>query len=195
MKILVACEFSGVVRDAFIRAGHDATSVDLLPSESEFGPHIMGDILPILGRGWDLMVAFPPCTYLSYVGNRHWNAPGRAERRRDAIAFFMRLASAPIERIALENPVGCIPKHWRAYDQIVHPYFFGDNYKKRTCLWLQNLPLLKATNMLPKPEPLYYLKTNGKPINRVEGGSKKWKDRSRFHPGMALAMATQRGNV
>lgn len=194
-KILIACEQSGIVRDAFIRQGLDAVSVDILSTDSSFGPHITGDVLDVLDMGWDLMVAFPPCTYLSFVANRVWNVPGRAELREQAVEFFMKLVNAPIDRIAIENPVGHMQNVYRKYDQIVHPWYFGDNYKKRTCLWLKNLPKLVYTNVFPKPEPLYRLSTTGAPVNYIDGmtGPDRQKRRSIFHPGMAAAMAEQWG--
>jgi hypothetical protein len=198
MRVLIACEFSGIVRDAFIAKGHDAVSCDLLPSERP-GPHIQDDVLKHLDGGWDLMVAFPPCTYLSYVGVRHWNNPGRKEKRDDAMRFFMCLVNAPIEKIVIENPLGLPTKEYRKYDQIIHPYYFGEPFQKRTCLWLKNLPVLSSTNILPKPEPMYICKgpkSKGKKIHWVEGirGVKeRSKERSKTFQGIADAMAEQWG--
>lgn len=197
MKVLVACEFSGIVRDAFIKRGHDAWSCDLLPTEKP-GPHIKGDVIKILDEGWDLMIAHPPCTYLSVVGNR-WNSPEREKKRDDAFGFFMALMNAPIHMICIENPVGYINTHYKKPDQIIHPYYFGDPVQKRTCLWLKNLPLLKYNKSLNKPEPLYICqgeKCKGKKINWVEGikGVKdRSKERSRTFTGIAQAMAEQWG--
>src|SRR5438132_942736 len=134
MKVLIACEFSGVVRDAFAAKGHIAWSCDLLPSERP-GNHIQGDVLDILGDGWDLLIGCPPCTYLSYVGKRHWNKPGRAELREDAMRFFLALANSSIDKIAIENPLGYPSKVFRKPDQTIHPYYFGEPVQKRTCLW------------------------------------------------------------
>jgi len=199
MRVLVACEYSGIVRDAFIARGHEAMSCDLLPSESDKGPHYQGNVEDVLGQGWDLMVAFPPCTYLSYVGNRHWNKPGREKLRREGLAFFMKMANADIPRIAIENPLGYAGKAWRKPDQIIHPYFFGEPFKKRTCLWLKNLPkliwnkedsLFWKQTAVEEPKPVYFLKTTGKGIHHTEaihGG----KARSKFWPGIADAMADQ----
>jgi hypothetical protein len=198
MRVLVACEFSGIVRDAFAAKGHDAWSCDLLPTERP-GNHIQGDVLEILNDDWDLMIACPPCTYLSYVGTRHWNKPGRAALREDAMQFFLVLANAAIEKIAVENPLGYASKVFRKPDQTIHPYYFGDPVQKRTCLWLKNLPPLIFTQMLSKPEPLYYCqgeKSKGKAIHWVEGirGVKnRSHERSRFFPSIANAMADQWG--
>ena len=197
-RVLVACEFSGIVRDAFSRLGAFAMSCDLLPTESE-GRHYQGDVRDILSDGWDIMIAHPPCTYLSYVGTRHWNKPGRAEKREEALEFFKLLYNAPIDKICVENPLGYASKAFKRYDQIVQPYYFGDAAQKRTCLWLKNLPPLKHTKMdtlfekqsaIKKPEAIYTLKTNGKKIHWTEamhGG----KTRSKFWIGIANAMAEQ----
>lgn len=195
MNVLVACEYSGIVRDAFLQLGHNAYSCDLLPTEKP-GPHMQCNVLEVLNYGWDMMIAHPPCTYLSYVGMRHWNKPGRAEKREDALRFFVSLYNAPIRRIAIENPLGHASKAFRRYDQIVHPYYFGDNAQKRTCLWLRGLPLLQHPDpkTLKKPEAIYTLKTNGKKIHWTEanhGGHV----RSKFWPGIARAMAEQWGNL
>jgi hypothetical protein len=199
MKVLVACEFSGRVRDAFLAKGHEAVSCDILPSEAP-GPHIQGDVLPLLARGWDLLVAHPPCTYLSFAAMRVWNKPGRAEKRDEAARFFMALMNAPIPRICVENPLGEMGRRYRKPDQIVHPYYFGDPFQKRTCFWLKNLPLLVPTHMLPKPEPLYICqgaKSKGKAIGWCEGmrgQGNRAHARSRTFPGIATAMADQWGN-
>jgi hypothetical protein len=202
MKVLVACEYSGVVRDAFIAKGHDAMSCDLLPTDRE-GPHYQGDVFDIINDGWDLMIAHPPCTYLTYAATRHWNKPGREELRNEALKFFLDLYVADIPKVAVENPVGYVNTVWRKPDQIIHPYYFGDPVQKRTCLWLKNLPLLDySKTKLPKPEPIYICKgekRKGKAINWVEGlgGSSKenprWKIRSTTFQGIANAMAEQWG--
>lgn len=186
----MACEYSGRVRDAFIARGHDAMSCDLLDTEAP-GPHYKGDAREILNDGWDLMIAHPPCTYLSYVGNRYWNNPGRVELRAEGMQLFMDFVNAPILRIAIENPYGEPCKAYRKPDQIIHPYYFGDNYMKRTCLWLKGLPPLAFLES-SKPKPIYYLKTNGKAIHWTEanhGGH----IRSKFSSYVANAMAEQWG--
>ena len=194
MKVLIACEFSGVVREAFAQRGHDALSCDLLPTEIP-GQHIQGDVLDLLDEGWDLMIAHPPCTYLSYAGNHVWNKPGRAEKREEAMQFFLSLYNAPIEQICVENPVGYPNTVFRKPDQIIHPFHFGEPYKKRTCLWLKNLPILEHGNEV-EATPLYYRKTGkatGKKIHYTEGihGNKC---RSRTFTGIANAMVEQWGN-
>lgn len=140
MRVLVACEFSGIVRDAFIAAGHDAVSCDLLPTERP-GPHHQGDVLPLLSQGWDMMIAHPPCTYLCSSG-LHWNTrrPERAILTEEALLFVRTLLDAPIPRIALENPVGCISTRIRKPEQIIQPWMFGEDASKGTCLWLKGLP-------------------------------------------------------
>ena len=208
MKVLIACEFSGIVRDAFKAKGHDAWSCDLLPSERP-GNHIQGDVLSILNGVWDLMIAHPPCTYLSYVGMRHWNKPGRNEKRQDAMKFFMAFVNSNIPKVCIENPLGYPSQVYRAPDQVIHPYYFGEPYQKRTCLWLKGLPPLVyyLTNELfgnqtatEKPEPLYLCqgeKCKGKKIHWVEGikggGKNRSRERSRTFQGIADAMAEQWG--
>lgn len=151
MRVLVACEFSGVVRDAFASIGHDAMSCDLLPSETS-GKHYQGDVLDVLHDGWDIMVAHPPCTYLCSSG-LHWNTrrPGRKELTEQALDFVRLLLKSPIARIALENPVGCISSQIRKPDQTIQPWMFGHDASKATCLWLKGLPLLEATNNVVRP--------------------------------------------
>jgi hypothetical protein len=193
MRVLIACEYSGIVRDAFIRLGHDAMSCDLLPTESR-GPHYQGSVFDIIGDGWDMMIAHPPCTYLSYVATRHWNDPGRDILRNEAAEFFMRLYNAPISKVCIENPVGWMNTIWQKPSQIIHPYYFGEDVQKRTCLWLRGLPLLThpAPKTLTKPKPIFYLKTTGKPIHWTEanhGGHK----RSKTFRAVAEAMANQWG--
>lgn len=195
MRVLIACEFSGIVRDAFIRKGHDAVSCDLLATESK-GPHIQGNVLDHLNDGWDLMIAHPPCTYLSSVAAPHLFPKGelnmaRFEEGLKAREFFMALYDSDIERVCVENPVPFKIFNLPDYSQIVHPYYFGEPHMKRTCLWLKNLPLLTYTKG-EKPEPYYRLKTNGERIYHTvaTSGSKK---RSVFWTGIANAMAEQWG--
>lgn len=147
MRVLVACEFSGVVRDAFIRAGHDAWSCDLLPSEAP-GPHLESDVTKHIGDGWDLMIAHPPCTYLSNMSNCRAKEAGRMEGRKRAMQFFMAMVDAPIAHIAVENPRGFPERDYRRADQIIQPYHFGHPESKATCLWLKNLPRLTPTKIV-----------------------------------------------
>ncbi len=182
MRVLVACEFSGRVRDAFLAARHDAVSCDLLPSQSP-GPHYVGDVFEIINNGWDMMIAFPPCTYLCVSGARWW-----AQRRKEqshAIEFFMMLASAPIARIAIENPIGLMSTVWRKPDQIVHPWMFGHGETKATCLWLQGLPNLKPTAVVAGRENR---------IHKMPPTKDRGMMRSLTYQGVANAMATQWGN-
>lgn len=199
-RLLVACEKSGRIREAFRRIGFDAYSCDLLPSE-DGGQHIEGDVRNVLNDNWDLLIAHPPCTYLSYVGNRFWNEPGRAEKRKEAMQFFLDLYNAPIEKVCVENPVGYPNSVFRKPDQIIHPMYFGEPYLKRTCLWLRGLKPLehraeddlfgKRTHT-EKPRPIYFLKTTRKAIHWTEAnhGSEM---RSRTFTSIAEAMAEQWG--
>ena len=183
MKILVACEYSGRVRDAFIAAGHEAVSCDLLPTEID-GPHYLGQVEDIIGDGWDLMVAHPPCTYLAASGARWWS--GRRAEQADALAFVRLLLDAPIDRIALENPIGCISTRIRKPEQIIHPWQFGHGEVKATCLWLKGLPPLAPTNVVDGREPR---------VHRMAPGPDRWKERSRTYTGIAAAMAAQWGEA
>lgn len=198
MRVLVACEYSGKVRDAFIKAGHDAMSCDLLPTDA-LGPHYQGDVVDVLNDGWDLMVAHPPCTYLS-VSGMHWTTRGLRDPQltEDALAFVRLLLDAPIKRIALENPISVISSRIRKPDQIITPYMFGHDASKKTCLWLKNLPALTPTAMV---EPRI---VNGKKRwgNQTDSGQNKlppsenrWKIRSETYQGIANAMADQWGRV
>lgn len=184
MKVLVACEYSGTVRDAFIRAGHDAMSCDLLPTDVP-GPHHQGDVTEILGDGWDLMVAHPPCTYLS-VSGMHWTTRGLRDKRLtdEAAEFFMMLSRAPIPRIAIENPVCVMSSLWREPDQVIQPWQFGHGETKATCLWLKGLPLLMPTNVVSGREAR---------IHKMPPGPDRWKERSKTFTGIAQAMADQWG--
>lgn len=194
----MACEFSGVVRDAFIAAGHDATSCDLLPSE-RLGPHIQGDVLEHLGDGWDLMVAHPPCTYLSRAGARWRKVPGRRELALKAAAFVRGLWDAPIPRVAIENPIGMLNQLWRYPDQTIEPFMFGEPYRKRTCLWLRGLPPLLSTLIVA--EPAYFIdsypgrRTPGFDYRSTRGHARSAADRSRTFEGIAAAMAEQWGKA
>ena len=150
MKIPVACEYSGRVRDAFRQLGHDAISCDILPTESP-GPHIKGDVLPYLSSGWDMMLAFPPCTHLASSGARYFKEKRADGRQQAGIDFFMALAKAPIPKVCIENPVGIMSTVWRKPDQIIQPWQFGHPESKATCLWLKGLPHLTATGIMDCP--------------------------------------------
>lgn len=177
----MACEFSGIVRDAFRDHGHDAVSCDLLPSERP-GPHIEGDVLDVIGDGWDLMIAHPPCTHLAVSGAR-WFA-GKEVEQAWALSFVRSLLQAPIPRIALENPVSVISTRIRKPDQIIHPWQFGHGEVKATCLWLKGLPLLTSTDVVEGRKPR---------VHHEPPGPDRWRNRSRTFSGIAAAMAEQWG--
>ena len=181
MKILVACEFSGIVREAFRAKGHDAWSCDLLPSEIP-GQHIQGDVTEVLANGWDLLIAHPPCTHLSVSGARWFK--DKVNEQAAALEFVRLLLAAPVPRIALENPISIISSRIRKPDQIVQPWMFGHGEVKATCLWLKNLPKLEAENIVSGREPR---------VHREPPSAERWKNRSRTFPGIALAMANQWG--
>jgi hypothetical protein len=181
MRVLVACEFSGLVREAFTALGHDAMSCDFLPTEIP-GAHYQGDVRDILSQGWEIMIAHPPCTYLAVSGAR-WFAKRKTEQEA-ALAFVRLLLNAPIERIALENPISIISSHIRKPDQIIQPWMFGHGEVKATCLWLKHLPPLKPTHIV---EGRYAR------VHRESPGPDRWKNRSRILPGIAEAMAIQWG--
>jgi hypothetical protein len=198
MKVLIACEFSGVVREAFKAKGHDAWSCDLLPSDIE-GQHLQQDVLEVLDKGWDLMIAFPPCTYLCGSG-LHWNTrrPERAKLTEEALDFVSRLLNANIPRIALENPVGAISTRIRRPDQIIQPYQFGHDASKKTCLWLKGLPPLQQTNVMLPSRVVGGRKLWGNQTptgqNKLGPSPDRWKLRSITYDGIAKAMADQWGN-
>ena len=250
MRVLVACEYSGRVRDAFAALGHQAMSCDLLPTESP-GLHWQGDIVAVLdgwmpveytadcdpdgdgwcvttdsdpsdcqcigptqdgieymerrgilfGRpiarpNWDLMIAHPPCTYLA-VSGLHWNGrvPGRAEKTEEALDFVRLLMNAPIDRICVENPVSCISSRIRKPDQIIQPWWFGDDASKKTCLWLKNLPPLVPTDKLPGDDKTRRANQTPSGQNKLGPSPDRWKERSRTYPGIAAAMAQQWGSL
>ncbi len=190
---MVACEFSGVVRDAFARRGHDAWSCDLLPSDHP-GNHIVGDVLEILNQGWDMMIAHPPCTYLCSSG-LHWNkrVPGRDEMTKESVEFSMKLMDeGSISKICMENPIGCLSTKYRKPDQIIQPWQFGHPESKATCLWIKGLPLLKPTNVLTK-DGKYWSNQTPTGQNKLGPSADRWKLRSVTYKGIADAMADQWG--
>ena len=183
MKILIACEFSGTVREAFSKLGHDAWSCDILETEIP-GNHLQCDVREILGDGWDMMIAHPPCTHLAVSGAR-WFKDKKVEQA-EALEFVRLLLNAPIERIALENPISIISSHIRKPDQIIQPWQFGHGETKATCLWLKNLPKLQPTNIVEGREQRIW---------KMPPGENRWKERSKTFEGIAQAMANQWGNV
>ena len=210
MKILVACEESQAVTVELRKLGHEAYSCDIEP-ESGGHPewHLQTDVTQLLKIKWDMIIAFPPCTYLTSAGTRHYSlrmnpvekVEARIKEREQAVEFFMLFANADCPKIAIENPVGYMNTHYRKPNQIVHPYYFGDSAEKRTCFWLKGLPELTPTKMLPKPEPMYICqgeKCKGKSIGWCEGmrgikGGQKARAaaRSKTFPGIAKAIAEQ----
>lgn len=183
MRVLIACEYSGAVRDAFTKGGHDAMSCDLLPSETA-GQHYQGDVRDVLDYPWDLMIAHPPCTHLSVSGARHFEAKRMDGRQQEAVSFFMALARAPIARIAIENPVCIMSSLWRKPDQTIQPWQFGHGETKATCLWLKGLPRLRPTDIVEGREAR---------VHRMPPSAERWKERSRTFAGIADAMAEQWG--
>ncbi len=184
MKVLVACEFSGTVRDAFSKGGAEAMSCDLLPSETP-GNHYQGDVRDLLDYPWDLMIAHPPCTHLSVSGAKHFKEKKQDGRQQLAVSFFITLAKANIPMIAIENPVSIISSLWRKPDQIIQPWQFGHGETKATCLWLKNLPLLQPTNIV---------EGRADRIHKMPPSEDRWKERSKTYQGIADAMANQWGN-
>jgi site-specific DNA-cytosine methylase len=190
MRILVACEYSGTVRDAFIKRGHDAISCDLLPTDIE-GPHYQGNIFDIINDGFDLMIAFPPCTHLAVSGAKHFAKKREDGRQQEGIDFFIKIADINIFKIAIENPVGIMSNIYRKPNQIIQPWQFGDKAQKTTCLWLKNLPLLTPTNIVDKGE--FYISPSGKKLPKWYSDNKSAKVRSKTFQGIADAMAEQWG--
>jgi site-specific DNA-cytosine methylase len=180
MKVLVACEFSGTVAEAFYRKGHAAMSCDLLPTESKIAPHYRGDVRDVLHQKWDLMIAHPPCTHLAVSGAR-WFKDKQADQEQ-ALEFVRLLLDSPIPRIALENPISIISSRIRKPDQIIQPWQFGHGETKATCLWLKNLPPLTPSNIVQGREGRVW---------KMPPGPDRWKHRSRTLPGIAAAMADQ----
>lgn len=185
MRVLVACEYSATVRDAFRRLGHDAWSCDILPTEGDPRWHLEKDAIELVyGDQWDLLIAHPPCTDLSVSGARHFAAKIADGRQQRALDFVQRLMDAPIERIAIENPISVISSKIRKPDQIIQPWQFGHGETKATCLWLKNLPQLVPTNVVEGREQRIF---------KMPPGPNRWKERSRTFQGIADAMASQWG--
>lgn len=194
MKVLVACEYSGAVRDAFIAAGHTALSCDILNTDVP-GPHYQGDVRDVLDGGWDLMIAHPPCTYLS-VSGMHWTTRGLRDPKltEDALDFVRLLMGADIPRIAIENPVSVISSRIRKPDQIINPWQYGHDASKKTCLWLKGLPTLVPTDVV-EPRVIDGKRRWGNQCdsgqNKLAPSPDRWKERSKTYSGIASAMATQ----
>jgi hypothetical protein len=180
-KVLIACEYSGTVRDAFIALGHEAMSCDLLPTDVE-GPHYQGDVFDIINNGWDLMIAHPPCTHLAVSGARHFAAKKASGVQDEALAFVQALMDAPINCIAIENPISIISSKIRKPDQIIQPWQFGHGETKSTCLWLKNLPKLIPTEIVSGRETR---------VHKMPPSPLRWKLRSTTYKGIAKAMANQ----
>lgn len=185
MNVLIACEYSGRVRDAFSKMGHFAMSCDLLPTEAP-GLHYQGDVFDIIDQGWDLMICHPPCTHLAVSGARHFAAKRESGVQQEALEFVRRLLDAPIKRIALENPISIVSSVIRKPDQIIQPWQYGHGETKATCLWLKNLPLLRPTNIVDGREAR---------VHRMAPSPDRWKERSRTYQGIADAMAAQWGTL
>ncbi len=183
MKILIACEYSGRVRDAFIRKGHNAVSCDLLDTES-FGHHYQGNVFDIINDDWDLMIAHPPCTHLAVSGARHFKEKIADGRQQQALDFVKNLMLADIPKICIENPISIISSKIRKPDQIIQPWQYGHGETKSTCLWLKGLPLLKPTDIVEGREAR---------VHKMPPSPDRWKDRSRTYLGIADAMAQQWG--
>jgi len=205
MRVLIACEYSGIVRDAFKAKGHDAWSCDLLPTESP-GNHIQGDVLKILNDGWDMMIGHPPCDKISYAATRFWNNPGRVFDRLKSLNFFAQLWEAPIGKICLENPKSCASPVIAKYSQEIQPYYWGDPFMKTTWLWLKDLPLLtwsESANLFEQktatnPPKAEYFPGGGKKYSidilaEGVGNKDRAKARAKFWPGISNAMAEQWG--
>jgi hypothetical protein len=196
VKVLIACEFSGTVREAFAKLGHDAWSCDLEPTEMP-GNHYQGDVIDILADGWDLMIAHPPCTHLAVSGARHFEQKRKDGRQQQGIDLFMQMINAPIPKIAVENPVGIMSTIYQKPNQIIEPYEYGHNCTKKTCLWLKELPLLKPTNIVDKGD--IWVAKSGKRMSQWYYDSsclppkEREKMRNKTFQGIADAMANQWG--
>ena len=191
MRVLVACEYSGTVRDAFAKLGHDAWSCDILPTDSP-GQHYQCDIMEVMGKGWDLMIAFPLCTHLAVSGAKHFAKKRADGRQQQGIDFFLQVVNANIPKIVVENPVGIMSTLFRKPDQIIQPWQFGDTAQKTTCLWLKDMPPLKHTNIVDKGE--FYTAPSGKRLPKWYSDNKSAKARSKTFQGIADAMAQQWGS-
>jgi hypothetical protein len=192
MNILIACEYSGVVREAFRAKGHNAYSCDLLESDIPSPYHVKCNVLDILNDNWDMMIAFPPCTHLAVSGARWWK--DKKEEQSKAVQFVKTLMDSSIDKICIENPIGHLSKAIRKPDQIVHPWMFGDPYSKATCLWLKNLPLLVPTNVVSKGEKVTFSSGKSMPSwYNLSPGPLRGKLRSKTFQGLANAMADQWG--
>lgn len=192
MKILVACEFSGIVRDAFRAKGHDAISCDILSTES-VGPHYQGDVRDILYQEWDMILAFPPCTHLASSGARWFKEKQKDGRQQKGIEFFRLFTDLDCPRVMIENPVGIMSTRYRKPDQIIQPWQFGHAESKKTCLWLKGLPFLKPTNIIPLPELGYWANQTPTGQNKLGPSPERAKNRSKTYSGIAQAMADRWG--
>lgn len=192
MRVLIACEYSGAVRDAFINNGHDAMSCDLLPTDVP-GNHYHGDVFDVINDGWDLMIAHPPCTHLAVSGARWFK--DKVKEQAESLEFVRRLMDAPIDKIAIENPISIISSRIRKPEQIIQPWMFGHPEAKATCLWLKGLPTLSATDVLTKPECGYWSNQTPSGQNKLGPSKDRWKERSKTYQGIADAMANQWGPV
>jgi len=202
MKVLVACEESQAVTIELRRLGHEAYSCDIIPCSGGHPEwHLQQDVLPLLEQKWDMIIAFPPCTYLTTTGNRHFslrmNPPekvaARIKKRSAAEKFFLMFANTNCEKIAIENPVGYMNTHYRKPNQIIQPYYFGDPFEKRTCLWLKGLPKLEQTNVVDTPQRQILRSGKSMPSWYSKGGKDRQKNRSKTFPGIARAIAEQWG--
>ena len=197
MKILIACECSGIVRDAFIARGHDAWSCDLQDCDRSNSKHLKCDVLSVINDGWDMMIAHPPCTDLSVAGARWFKEKINNGSQQRSIEFFMEFTKTNIEKVCIENPVSIMSTIWRKPDQIIQPWMFGDEASKKTCLWLKNLPLLKPTNIVGKGEMITYASGRTMPKWYADAfrlpKEERSKLRSRTFPGIAHAIAAQWG--
>ena len=192
MRILIACECSGKVRDAFIKRGHDALSCDLQPTDAP-GPHYQGSVFDVIDACWDLIIAHPPCTHLAVSGAKHFPAKRLDGRQAAAISFFMRMVNAPAQMVVIENPVGIMSTLYREPDQIIQPWQFGDEFQKTTCLWIKGLPLLVHTNIVGHGE--FVTTPSGKRLPKWYSDNKDPKNRSVTFNGIADAMAEQWGSA